>query len=172
MRLIDNTVNLNELETFNIEIKGNKRIRTYYFINTFQQANNIMVEILNAININWKMIDPYKQEEGIKIMKRLQEIQNLIYNIMETTTTTPIQPLIDRVNTELLPLVQPRISNDNTMDLIITLYNDGENIINPRIPNVPDIITITQYTELIDHNDRSKINKIKEILNSNNNGAD
>lgn len=89
---------------------------------------------------------------------------------METTTTTPIQPLIDRVNTELLPLVQPRLSKDNTMDLIITLYNDGENIINPRIPNVPDIITITQYTELIDHNDRSKINKIKEILNSNNNG--
>ena len=170
MRLIDNTVNLNELETFNIEIKGNKRIRTYYFINTFQQANNIMVEILNAININWKQIDPYKQDEGINIMKRLQQIQNLIYNIMETTTTTPIQPLIDRVNTELLPLVQPRLSNDNTMDLIITLYDDGENIINPRIPNVPDIITITQYTELIDHNDRTKINKIKQILN--NNGAD
>ena len=168
MRLIDNTVNLNELETFNIEIKGNKRIRTYYFINTFQQANNIMVEILNAININWKQIDPYKQDEGINIMKRLQQIQNLIYSIMETTTTTPIQPLIDRVNTELLPLVQPRLSKDNTMDLIITLYDDGENIINPRIPNVPDIITITQYTELIDHNDRSKINKIKQILNGDN----
>lgn len=167
MRLIDNTVNLNELETFNIEIKGNKRIRTYYFINTFQQANNIMVEILNAININWKQIDPYKQDEGINIMKRLQQIQNLIYNIMETTTTTPIQPLIDRVNTELLPLVQPRLSKDNTMDLIITLYNDGENIINPRIPNAPDIITITQYTELIDHNDRTKLNKIKQILNNN-----
>ena len=170
MRLIGNTVNLNELETFNIEIKGNKRIRTYYFINTFQQANNIMVEILNAININWKQIDPYKQEEGINIMKRLQQIQNLIYNIMETTSTTPTQPLIGRVNTELLPLVQPRLSKDNTMDLVITLYDDGENIINPRIPNVPDIITITQYTELIDHNDRSKLNKIKEILN--NNGAD
>lgn len=170
MRLIDNTVNLNELETFNIEIKGNKRIRTYYFINTFQQANNIMMEILNAININWKMIDPYKQDEGTNIMKRLQQIQNLIYNIMETTTTTPIQSNIDRVNTELLPMVQPRISKDNTMDLIITLYNDGENIINPRIPNVPDIITITQYTELIDHNDRTKLNKIKQILN--NNGAD
>ena len=170
MRLIDNTVNLNELETFNIEIKGNKRIRTYYFINTFQQANNIMVEILNQINIEWKKINPYKQDEGIKIMKRLQQIQNLIYNIMETTTTTPIQPLIDRVNTELLPLVQPRLSKDNTMDLIITLYNDGENIINPRIPNAPDIITITQYTELIDHNDRTKLNKIKQILN--NNGAD
>lgn len=168
MRLIDNTVNLNELETFNIEIKGNKRIRTYYFINTFQQANNIMVEILNAININWKQIDPYKQDEGTNIMKRLQQIQNLIYNIMETTTTTPIQPLIDRVNTELLPLVQPRISKDNTMDLIITLYNDGENIINPRIPNVPDIITITQYTELIDHNDRTKLNKIKQIINGDN----
>lgn len=170
MRLIDNTVNLNELETFNIEIKGNKRIRTYYFVNTFQQARNIMMEILNAININWKQIDPYKQEEGIKIMKRLQEIQNLIYNIMETTTTTPIQSLIDRVNTELLPMVQPRIEYEHTMELIITLYDDGENIINPRIPNVPDIITITQYTELIDHNDRTKINKIKEILN--NNGAD
>lgn len=170
MRLIDNTVNLNELETFNIEIKGNKRIRTYYFINTFQQANNIMVEILNAININWKQIDPYKQDEGINIMKRLQQIQNIIYNIMETTTTTPTQPLIDRVNTELLPLVQPRLSKNNTMDLVITLYDDGENIINPRIPNVPDIITITQYTELIDHNDRSKLNKIKQILN--NNGAD
>ena len=168
MRLIDNTVNLNELETFNIEIKGNKRIRTYYFINTFQQANNIMVEILNAININWKQIDPYKQDEGTNIMKRLQQIQNLIYNIMETTTTTPIQPLIDRVNTELLPLVQPRLSKDNTMDLIITLYDDGENIINPRIPNVPDIITITQYTELIDHNDRTKLNKIKQILNGDN----
>lgn len=89
---------------------------------------------------------------------------------METTTTTPIQPLIDRVNTELLPMVQPRIEYENTMDLIITLYNDGENIINPRIPNVQEVITITQYTELIDHNDRSKINKIKEILNSNNNG--
>ena len=164
MRLIDNTVNLNELETFNIEIKGNKRIRTYYFINTFQQANNIMVEILNAININWKQIDPYKQDEGINIMKRLQQIQNLIYNIMETT---PKQPLIDRVNTELLPLVQPRLSKDNTMDLIITLYDDGENIIKPIIPNVPDIITITQYTELIDHNDRSKLNKIKQILNNN-----
>ena len=167
MRLINNTVNLNELETFNIEIKGNKRIRTYYFVNIFQQARNIMMEILNVININWKQIDPYKQEEGIKIMKRLQEIQNLIYNIMETTTTTPIQPLIDRVNTELLPMVQPRIDNENTMELIITLYDDGENIINPRIPNVPDIITITQYIELIDHNDRSKINKIKEILNNN-----
>ena len=165
MRLIDNTVNLNELETFNIEIKGNKRIRTYYFINTFQQANNIMVEILNAININWKQIDPYKQEEAIK---RFQQIQNLIYNILETTTTTPIQPLIDRVNTELLPLVQPRLSKDNTMDLIITLYNDGENIINPRIPNAPDIITITQYTELIDHNDRTKLNKIKQIINGDN----
>ena len=170
MRLINNTLNLNELETFNFEIKGNKRIRTYYFINTFQQANNIMVEILNAININWKQIDPYKQDDGINIMKRLQQIQNLIYNIMETTSTTPTQPLIDRVNTELLPLVQPRLSKDNTMDLVITLYDDGENIINPRIPNVPDIITITQYTELIDHNDRSKLNKIKEILN--NNGAD
>lgn len=168
MRLIDNTVNLNELETFNIEIKGNKRIRTYYFINTFQQANNIMVEILNVININLKQIDPYKQDEGTNIMKRLQQIQNLIYNIMETTTTTPIQPLIDRVNTELLPLVQPRLSKDNTMDLIITLYNDGENIINPRIPNAPDIITITQYTELIDHNDRTKINKIKQIINGDN----
>lgn len=167
MRLIDNTVNLNELETFNIEIKGNKRIRTYYFINTFQQANNIMVEILNAINIEWKKIDPYKQEEGINIMKRLQQIQNLIYNIMETTTTAPIKPLIDRVNTELLPLVQPRLSKDNTMDLIITLYDDGQNIINTRIPNVPDIITITQYTELIDHNDRTKLNKIKQILNNN-----
>ena len=63
MKLIDNIVNLNELETFNIEIKGNKRIRTYYFINTFQQANNIMVEILNAININLKQIDQYKQED-------------------------------------------------------------------------------------------------------------
>lgn len=170
MRLIDNTVNLNELETFNIEIKGNKRIRTYYFVNTFQQARNIMMEILNAININWKMIDPYKQEEGIKIMKRLQEIQNLIYNIMETTTTTPIQSLIDRVNTELLPMVQPRIEYENTMELIITLYDDGENVINPRIPNVQEIITIIQYTELIDHNDRTKLNKIKQILN--NNGAD
>lgn len=152
MRLIDNIVNLNELETFNIEIKGNKRIRTYYFINTFQQANNIMVEILNAININLKQIDPYKQEDGINIIKRLQQIQNLIYNIMETTTTTPMQPVIDRVNTELLPLVQPRLNNDNTMDLIITLYDDGENIINPRIPNAQEVITITQYTELIDHN--------------------
>lgn len=170
MRLIDNIVNLNELETFNIEIKGNKRIRTYYFINTFQQANNIMVEILNAININLKQIDTYKQEEEINIIKRLQQIQNLIYNIMETTTTTPMQPLIDRVNTELLPLVQPRLNNDNTMDLIITLYDDGENIIKPRIPNVQDIITITQYTELIDHNDRTKLNKIKQILNDN--GAD
>lgn len=170
MRLIDNIVNLNELETFNIEIKGNKRIRTYYFINTFQQANNIMVEILNAININLKQIDQYKQEEEINIIKRLQQIQNLIYNIMETTTTTPMQPLIDRVNTELLPLVQPRLNNDNTMDLIITLYDDGENIIKPRIPNVQDIITITQYTELIDHNDRTKLNKIKQILNDN--GAD
>ena len=168
MRLIDNTVNLNELETFNIEIKGNKRIRTYYFVNTFQQARNIMMEILNAININWKQIDPYKQEEGIKIMKRLQEIQNLIYSILETTTTTPIQPLIDRVNTELLPLVQPRIDNENTMELIITLYDDGENVINPRIPNVQEIITITQYTELIDHNDRTKLNKIKQILNGDN----
>ena len=170
MRLIDNIVNLNELETFNIEIKGNKRIRTYYFINTFQQANNIMVEILNAININLKQIGQYKQEEGINIIKRLQQIKNLIYNIMETTTTTPMQPLIDRVNTELLPLVQPRLYKDNTMDLIITLYDDGENIINPRIPNVQDIITITQYTELIDNNDRTKLNKIKQILN--NNGAD
>lgn len=170
MRLIDNIVNLNELETFNIEIKGNKRIRTYYFINTFQQANNIMVEILNAININLKQIDPYKQDEGINIMKRLQQIKNLIYNIMETTTTTPMQPLIDRVNTELLPLVQPRLNNDNTMDLIITLYDDGENIIKPRIPNVQEVITITQYTELIDHNDRTKLNKIKHILNDN--GAD
>lgn len=152
MRLIDNIVDLNELETFNIEIKGNKRIRTYYFINTFQQANNIMVEILNAININLKQIDPYKQEDGINIIKRLQQIQNLIYNIMETTTTTPMQPVIDRVNTELLPLVQPRLNNDNTMDLIITLYDDGENIINPRIPNAQEVITITQYTELIDHN--------------------
>lgn len=168
MRLIDNIVNLNELETFNIEIKGNKRIRTYYFVNTFQQARNIMMEILNAININWKQIDPYKQEEGIKIMKRLQQIQNLIYNIMETTTTTPIQPLIDRVNTELLPMVQPRIEYEHTMELIITLYDDGENIINPRIPNVQEIITITQYTELIDHNDRSKINKIKQIINGDN----
>ena len=148
MRLIDNIVNLNELETFNIEIKGNKRIRTYYFINTFQQANNIMVEILNAININLKQIDQYKQEEGINIIKRLQQIQNLIYNIMETTTTTPI---IDRVNTELLPLVKPRLNKDNTMDLILTLYDDGENIINPRIPNAQEVITITQYTELIDH---------------------
>ena len=148
MKLIDNIVNLNELETFNIEIKGNKRIRTYYFINTFQQANNIMVEILNAININLKQIDQYKQEEGINIIKRLQQIQNLIYNIMETTTTTPI---IDRVNTELLPLVKPRLNKDNTMDLIITLYDDGENIINPRIPNAQEVITITQYTELIDH---------------------
>ena len=168
MRLIDNTVNLNELETFNIEIKGNKRIRTYYFVNTFQQARNIMMEILNAININWKMIDPYKQEEGIKIMKRLQEIQNLIYNIMETTTTTPIQSNIDRVNTELLPMVQPRIFNESPIDLIITLYNDGENTIKPRIPNVQEIITITQYTELIDHNDRTKLNKIKQILNGDN----
>lgn len=151
MKLIDNIVNLNELETFNIEIKGNKRIRTYYFINTFQQANNIMVELLNAININMKQIDQYKQEERINIIKRLQQIQNLIYNIMETTTTTPMQPLIDRVNTELLPLVQPRLNNDNTMDLIITLYDDGENIIKPRIPNVQEVITITQYTELIDH---------------------
>lgn len=151
MKLIDNIVNLNELETFNIEIKGNKRIRTYYFINTFQQANNIMVEILNAININLKQIDQYKQEEGINIIKRLQQIQNLIYNIMETTTTTPMQPVIDRVNTELLPLVHPRLNKDNTMDLIITLYDDGENIINPRIPNVQEVITITQYTELIDH---------------------
>ena len=148
MKLIDNIVSLNELETFNIEIKGNKRIRTYYFINTFQQANNILVEILNAININLKQIDQYKQEEGINIIKRLQQIQNLIYNIMETTTTTP---LIDRINTELLPLVKPRLNKDNTMDLIITLYDDGNNIINPRIPNVQDIITITQYTELIDH---------------------
>ena len=148
MKLIDNIVNLNELETFNIEINGNKRIRTYYFINTFQQANNIMVEILNAININLKQIDQYKQEEGINIIKRLQQIQNLIYNIMETTTTTPI---IDRVNTELLPLVKPRLNKDNTMDLIITLYDDGENIINPRIPNAQEVITITQYTELIDH---------------------
>ena len=170
MRLIDNTVNLNELETFNIEIKGNKRIRTYYFINTFQQANNIMVEILNAININFKQIGQYKQEEGINIIKRLQQIKNLIYNIMETTTTTPMQPLIDRVNTELLPLVQPRLYNDNTMDLIITLYDDGENIIKPRIPNVQEVITITQYTELIDNNDRTKLNKIKHILNDN--GAD
>ena len=170
MRLIDNIVNLNELETFNIEIKGNKRIRTYYFINTFQQANNIMVEILNAININLKQIGQYKQEEGINIIKRLQQIKNLIYNIMETTTTMPIQPLIDRVNTELLPLVQPRLNNDNTMDLIITLYDDGENIINPKIPNVQEVITITQYTELIDNNDRTKLNKIKHILN--NNGAD
>lgn len=167
MRLIDNIVNLNELETFNIEIKGNKRIRTYYFINTFQQANNLMVEILNAININLKQIDQYKQEDGINIIKRLQKIQNLIYNIMETTTTTPMQPLIDRINTELLPLVQPRLNNDNTMDLIITLYNDGENIINPRIPNVQEVITITQYTELIDNNDRTKLNKIKHILNDN-----
>ena len=148
MKLIDNIVNLNELETFNIEINGNKRIRTYYFISTFQQANNIMVEILNAININLKQIDQYKQEEGINIIKRLQQIQNLIYNIMETTTTTPI---IDRVNTELLPLVKPRLNKDNTMDLIITLYDDGENIINPRIPNAQEVITITQYTELIDH---------------------
>ena len=170
MRLIDNIVNLNELETFNIEIKGNKRIRTYYFINTFQQANNIMVEILNAININLKQIGQYKQDEGINIIKRLQQIKNLIYNIMETTTTTPMQPLIDRVNTELLPLVQPRLNNDNTMDLNITLYDDGENIIKPRIPNVQDIITITQYTELIDNNDRTKLNKIKHILNDN--GAD
>ena len=170
MRLIDNIVNLNELETFNIEIKGNKRIRTYYFINTFQQANNIIVEILNAININLKQINQYKQEEGKNIMKRFQQIQNLIYNIMETTTTTPMQPLIDRVNTELLPLVQPRLNNNNTMDLIITLYDDGENIIKPRIPNVQDIITITQYTELIDNNDRTKLNKIKHILNDN--GAD
>jgi len=148
MKLIDNIVNLNELETFNIEIKGNKRIRTYYFINTFQQANNIMVEILNAININLKQIDQYKQEERINIIKRLQQIQNLIYNIMETTTTTPI---IDRVNTELLPLVKPRLNKDNTMDLILTLYDDGNNIINPRIPNAQEVITITQYTELIDH---------------------
>jgi len=148
MKLIDNIVNLNELETFNIEIKGNKRIRTYYFINTFQQANNIMVEILNAININLKQIDQYKQEEEINIIKRLQQIQNLIYNIMETTTTTPI---IDRVNTELLPLVKPRLNKDNTMDLILTLYDDGNNIINPRIPNAQEVITITQYTELIDH---------------------
>ena len=148
MKLIDNIVNLNELETFNIEIKGNKRIRTYYFINTFQQANNIMVEILNAININLKQIDQYKQEEGINIIKRLQQIQNLIYNIMETTTTTP---LIDRINTELLPLVKPRLNKDNTMDLTITLYDDCENIINPRIPNAQEVITITQYTELIDH---------------------
>lgn len=170
MRLIDNIVNLNELETFNIEIKGNKRIRTYYFINTFQQANNLMVEILNAININLRLIDQYKQEDGINIIKRLQQIQNLIYNIMETTTTTPMQSLIDRINTELLPLVQPRLNNDNTMDLIITLYNDGENIINPRIPNVQEVITITQYTELIDNNDRTKLNKIKHILNDN--GAD
>lgn len=170
MKLIDNIVNLNELETFNIEIKGNKRIRTYYFINTFQQANNLMVEILNAININLRLIDQYKQEDGINIIKRLQQIQNLIYNIMETTTTTPMQSLIDRINTELLPLVQPRLNNDNTMDLIITLYNDGENIINPRIPNVQEVITITQYTELIDNNDRTKLNKIKHILNDN--GAD
>lgn len=167
MKLIDNIVNLNELETFNIEIKGNKRIRTYYFINTFQQANNIMVEILNVININLKQIDQYKQEDGINIIKRLQQIQNLIYNIMETTTTTPMQPLIDRINTELLPLVHPRLNNDNTMDLIITLYDDGENIINPRIPNVQEVITITQYTELIDNNDRTKLNKIKHILNDN-----
>lgn len=167
MKLIDNIVNLNELETFNIEIKGNKRIRTYYFISTFQQANNIMVEILNVININLKQIDQYKQDEGINIIKRLQQIQNLIYNIMETTTTTPMQPLIDRINTELLPLVYPRLNNDNTMDLIITLYDDGENIINSRIPNVQEVITITQYTELIDNNDRTKLNKIKHILNDN-----
>ena len=70
---------------------------------------------------------------------------------METTTTTPMQPVIDRINTELLPLVKPRLNKDNTMDLIITLYDDGENIINPRIPNAQEVITITQYTELIDH---------------------
>ena len=33
MRLIDNTVNLNELETFNIEIKGNKRFKNIFINN-------------------------------------------------------------------------------------------------------------------------------------------
>lgn len=168
----NNIINLNALKAFHLYIneETRKRIRTYYFVSTRQQMNNLIVEVQTALVrkvneewIEWNKKDWFEVADDADNLKdHVEGIRWTIDEILETASTD-VQKAIDMTNNELLPMLCPAISDNDTgyIEIMVNIYEGGR-LLTGLIPNVSEVISVVQYTEPV-YDD--KLEQIRDILN-------
>lgn len=168
----NNIINLNALKAFHLYIneETRKRIRTYYFVSTRQQMNNLFIEIDIALKKKLNelfRVRPYEEwvkiaDDADSLKDHVQVIKWTIDEILEAASTD-VQKAIDMTNNELLPKLYPSIKeNDNGyIEIMADISPDGT-LLTADIPNVSEVISVVQYTEPV-YDD--KLEQIRDILN-------
>lgn len=168
----NNIINLNALKSFNLDIdeKTMKRTRTYYFVSTRQQMNNLFIEI--DIALKKKLYEFFKinsfeewtkkADDADSLKDHVEGIRWTMDDILEAASTD-IQKAIDMTNNELLPLLYPSIKeNDNGYIEIMADISPDRTLVTADIPNVSEVISVVQYTEPVYD---EKLEQIRNIVN-------
>lgn len=168
----NNIINLNALKSFYLDIddKTKKRTRTYYFVSTRQQMNNLFIEIDIALKkklnefFRFRTFEEWtkKADDADSLKDHVQVIKWTIDDILKAASTD-VQKAIDMTNNELLPMLYPSIKeNDSGYIEIMADISPDRTLLTADIPNVSEVISVVQYTEPVYD---EKLEQIRDIVN-------